>query len=112
MIRPPSCRGRGAGEVARRGLEGRAHGLDAGDGTERKQIPMMSKSNDGGQAFPTPDDASNYRVEGMTLRDYFAAHALTGLWSGPDYEGTQGQAAKWCYDQADEMLKAREKSDE
>jgi hypothetical protein len=30
---------------------------------------------DGGQAFPTPGDELVGRTDGMTLRDYFAAHA-------------------------------------
>lgn len=37
----------------------------------------MSK-NTGGQAFPVAGSDHNYAVEGMTLRDYFAAKALQG----------------------------------
>jgi hypothetical protein len=38
----------------------------------------MSNTN-GGAAFPVPNDANVNGQEGMTLRDYFAAAALTGL---------------------------------
>lgn len=33
----------------------------------------------GGSAFPIPEDESNPREEGMTLRDYFAAKAMQAL---------------------------------
>lgn len=36
----------------------------------------MTKINDGGSAFPEPLHA---QCGGMSLRDYFAAQALTGL---------------------------------
>lgn len=49
----------------------------------------MSKSNDGGAAFPTPEprcpecnaEVLNF-VHGMSKRDYFAAAALTGMLAG------------------------------
>ena len=63
----------------------------------------MSKKKTGGPAFPT-----NGYFEGMTLRDYFAAHALPGaMVSLPPC--TDDQAAKMtaaiAYKIADEMLK-------
>ena len=48
---------------------------------------------------------------GMSLRDYFAAKALTVYWSGPDaLEASDDidEIAGWCYCMADAMLKARE----
>ena len=37
---------------------------------------MSNKTNTGGPAFPTlPEHGFNYGMPGMTLRDYFAAHA-------------------------------------
>jgi hypothetical protein len=62
----------------------------------------------GGSAFPysalSPEGPAVYKdCEGMTLRDYFAAKALVGL-DVADEE----RAAKWCYQIADAMLKARE----
>lgn len=73
-------------------------------------------SDDGGQAFPT--DSSVYRegFPGMTLRDYFAAAAMTGVVSMLTREemlwladGTKGGApqARIAYALADAMLKAR-----
>lgn len=60
-------------------------------------------------AFPTLRDngSSPWTQDGMTLRDYFAAAALTGLL---DQAGTLRDKvlAKWAYDLADAMLKARE----
>ena len=47
--------------------------------------------------------------DGMSLRDYFAAkamHASMGL--DPAGAATADEHAKWAYDMADAMLKARE----
>lgn len=61
-------------------------------------------------AFPQPEASGDRNFRGMTLRDYFAAAALTGMWAdssagaGPYYE-----IAKHAYAQADAMLKARER---
>jgi len=35
-------------------------------------------NNDGGKAFPVPNDCEKHFNGGMSLRDYFAAAALTG----------------------------------
>jgi hypothetical protein len=35
----------------------------------------MSNTNTGGPAFPCPETDKHYKDEGMTMRDYFAAHA-------------------------------------
>ena len=59
----------------------------------------------------------NYEVrqEGMTLRDYFAAKAMQGIISNPNYgifDGTNEvhiPTIKQCYEIADAMLKEREK---
>jgi hypothetical protein len=64
--------------------------------------------NDGGPAFP-----SEYTLpenQGMTLRDYFAAKAMQGLFScGKAHdEHTAHVTAKASYLMADAMLKARE----
>ena len=63
--------------------------------------------NDGGPAFP-----SEYTLpenQGMTLRDYFAAKAMQGLFScGKAHdEHTAHVTAKASYLMADAMLKAR-----
>ena len=43
----------------------------------------------------------------MTIRDYFAAKALSGVFNEEvvDVDG----AAKWCYEMADAMIAEREK---
>jgi hypothetical protein len=73
-------------------------------------------NNTGGPAFPVPDDASD--MPGMTLRDYFAAKAMQGLISCPDWREGAGEdvgmyasdyTASAAYMMADAMLKAREK---
>ena len=63
--------------------------------------------NDGGPAFPTMDATEHYRLMGMTLRDYFAAAALSsrGMYGANIRENA---VAKECYIIADAMLKAKE----
>jgi hypothetical protein len=57
-------------------------------------------------AFPRPHSgATQYAQEGMTLRDYFAAKAMQAILNGTkNYENV----AKYAYQMADEMMKARE----
>lgn len=45
---------------------------------------------------------------GMWLRDYFAAKAMQGAISTNGFYDDELQFAKWCYETADAMLKARE----
>jgi len=59
------------------------------------------------QAFPTHPDAT-LSCDGMTLRDYFAAKAMQGLLACASGDGTKESYAKWAYEYADAMLKARE----
>lgn len=83
----------------------------------------MSKP-DGGTAFPTPDvyhpnDQIQYGQNGMSLRDYFAAAALTGLFaaqikphelSPAEKEMTPAQIfARRAYAFADGMIAERAK---
>ena len=46
---------------------------------------------------------------GITIRDYFAAKALSGVFNEEvvDVE----RAAKWCYEMADAMISEREKGE-
>ena len=44
------------------------------------------------------------------LRDRFAMAALTGMKANPNSDGTQYDYAKWAYEYADAMLKAREEN--
>ena len=68
---------------------------------------MSVPINDGGPAFPTP--AGVQHNDGMTLRDYFAAAALQGMMAEYDPEDElEHHIAKWSYEAAAAMLKARE----
>lgn len=80
----------------------------------------MSNKNDGGYAFPMEaTDATAWRDcnQGMTLRDYFAAKALSGWLASypescthPIVAGNADEVAKHSYMLADAMLRAREAS--
>lgn len=71
----------------------------------------MSKTNTGGPAFPLKQPMSN-DLQGMTLRDYFAAKAMEGLLAaGRDAEfpvDTMYDCAKSSYSLADAMLIVRD----
>ena len=47
--------------------------------------------------------------QGMTLRDYFAAKALSGSLADPEVNGSFENIAKFAYKMADAMLKERTK---
>jgi hypothetical protein len=68
-------------------------------------------TNTGGPAFPVVIDMG-LTVDwskGMTLRDYFAAKAMQAYLAhdGADHVNEIG-VARWAYEMADAMLKARE----
>jgi hypothetical protein len=73
----------------------------------------MSNTNTGGPAFPCEvlgkDELGEYRtpLQGMTLRDYFAASALSGLEATSGMEDDLAGYAAWAYRMADHMLMAR-----
>ena len=66
------------------------------------------KKNDGGFAFPVPNDANTNGQGGMTLRDWFAGQALAGLYADSNVNISAEKAAEAVYKTADAMLKARE----
>jgi len=72
----------------------------------------MSDIDDGGAAFPChtnpmPGKLAN-APQGMTLRDYFAAAALTGYLANAENGTTcDEKLAKWSYATSDAMLAAR-----
>lgn len=84
---------------------------------------MSDAMSDGGPAFPRQhavadanDPAFKIGAIGMSLRDYFAAAALTGLcasFDGPclDDAFVEGVARR-SFDVADAMLAARERKEE
>ncbi|MFU2148941.1 hypothetical protein ACM55O_21910 [Hafnia paralvei] len=73
------------------------------------------KGDNGGPVFPVAGSEHNYPIEGMTLRDYFAAkamasivrrydgHSFGGGPESPQYKELAGDS----YFIADAMLKAR-----
>ena len=64
-------------------------------------------------AFPAPAGVSHITEQGMTLRDYFAAKAMQGMFNywdeNPHLEFEH--IANCSYDMADAMMKAREKNE-
>lgn len=80
---------------------------------------MTDKPNDGGSAFPNEggDFSGLHADPGMTLRDYFAAQALTGMMANPDtFKNEKAGGAELrarltgsCYAIADAMLAERSK---
>ena len=71
--------------------------------------------NDGGHAFPTiytTEEVGN-GYKGMSLRDYFAAHAMAAMLSNPANYGSSHEwrddatVSEQAYEIADDMLKAR-----
>ena len=73
----------------------------------------MSNTNTGGPAFPhTEENGANSGDVGMTLRDYFAAKAMQGLFASDtrdwNQEGEWEYRAITSYKMADAMLKVRE----
>ena len=69
-----------------------------------QQINDAAPLGDGGPAFPR--DHAHDGHNGMTLRDYFAAKALSGLVVNGENFNTPVLAA-YSYEMADAMLKAR-----
>jgi hypothetical protein len=63
---------------------------------------VMGAKDDGGPAFPVPSPSSYY---GMSLRDWFAGQALTGL--ATSYPTTMASHVYLAYLIADAMLLAR-----
>lgn len=73
----------------------------------------MSAKDNGGPAFPLAASTGDprdgvYATDGMNLRDYFAAAALTGLMRHPDSVGEKEETvAAWAYAAADAMIAER-----
>jgi hypothetical protein len=61
------------------------------------------------KAFPLLSRWDDHELNGMDLRDYFAAAAMQGLMAEPCWAGIENEdIAEECYKMADEMMKARE----
>lgn len=63
-------------------------------------------------AFPTfeGNHCKDYSDPGMSLRDYFAAKAMQGKLSNPEWLASDARTATEAYAMADAMLRAREAS--
>jgi hypothetical protein len=60
------------------------------------------------KAFPTVTGAA-----GMDLRDYFAAKAMQGILANVDaMDISEAKFARWTYEIADAMMKARDENGE
>ena len=76
----------------------------------------MSKAiNTGGPAFPVNEEALMRNLQGMTLRDYFAAKVvqarMTAFCALETHHGwSNDEIAKDAYSIADAMLKVREQT--
>ena len=72
----------------------------------------MSDTNTGGPAFPASyytDDGQWAKRDGMSLRDYFAAKAMQGMYTSETFPtGLIADTATEAYQMADAMLRARE----
>lgn len=70
------------------------------------QCPLLPQFN-GGPAFPSPTGNPIQHGQ-LSVRDYFAAQALTGLINGSNLTiDNPDKAATWAYQFADAMLQAR-----
>jgi hypothetical protein len=86
---------------------------------------MPTKTNDGGPAFPRTYSSGEAAQTGMSLRDYFAAKAIQGLFAAGEASSpcilvdpkmshsqkrcmTEDEFSACAYSYADAMLKARE----
>ena len=71
----------------------------------------MSNTNTGGSAFPSHGSMGEVVQQGMTLRDYFAAKALTSFLLNQKPEHMDEPATYWAqaaYEFADAMMEVRE----
>ena len=70
----------------------------------------MSNTNTGGPAFPLHNhgvQTLGMHISGMTLRDYFAGQAIAGKLPMPGGMYDAADYARFAYEMADAMLKAR-----
>lgn len=69
----------------------------------------MNSTNKGGPAFPTAGTTLSPYNPGMSLRDYFAAKALQGVFASGNLElrDTNEIVAEAAYKIADAMIQAR-----
>ena len=60
-------------------------------------------------AFPSPrDPKTGSDDKGMSLKDYFAAHAMQAMIAEPSLKATPDEFAQKAYQIAEAMMKARD----
>ena len=71
----------------------------------------MSNKDTGGPAFPTMQYEHGGDEDGISMRDYFAAKAMQGMFSSGNLEigDTNKIVSEAAYKVADAMLEARKK---
>ena len=71
---------------------------------------------DGGPAFPSKlwgqSHSDGLKHDGMSLRDWFAGQAISGIWADGELKGSYDDLAELAYEQADAMLRAKEDRNE
>lgn len=70
----------------------------------------MTKSDDGGPAFPGASNARFDATQGMSLRDWFAGQALIGLRANDKTLHLSDDVAFLAWSDADEMIRQRDGS--
>jgi hypothetical protein len=70
---------------------------------------MSTTPKNGGPAFPACGEAWTNDTMGMTLRDWFAGQALSGMMANSYYHESGIVPIKDCYHFADAMIAEREK---
>ena len=75
---------------------------------------MNTRQNDGGAVFPTKGTfhGAPYQSDGMTLRDWFAGQAVSGLYADHQFTGSHVEAARCSYALADAMIAKRNERQE
>lgn len=75
---------------------------------------MTSEIDNGGPAFPVAEDHRTADAipwtSGLSIRDYFAAHALRARWGNGSAMTTE-DAARVAYQLADAMIEERKRHD-
>jgi len=78
------------------------------------EVPRYGAVNDGGPAFPfgqvsetTGQPINGFFNPGMSLRDWFAGQALSGLMANPSFNGNILSATTDAFSAADSMIESR-----
>jgi hypothetical protein len=76
---------------------------------------MLARDANEERAFPVTIGQTDEDLQGMSLRDWFAGQALSGVWAGRESDfvkisvPTSDDVAGACYTIADAMMEARKR---